>query len=135
MRGKRLIAFKKVKVVNKGASSLRPSTTTELPPYPAPAANLTPRFSPTMVEPSPSSFSHPNMGLAHEPPPLSLAGKRPAGEAVFQGKEKWARTTSELSGPPKSGIPPPQFPDYDLLVAAGFFTLEFLAPPYTLPGG
>ncbi|GAA0183122.1 hypothetical protein LIER_30594 [Lithospermum erythrorhizon] len=62
-------------------------------------------------------------------------GKRPSDGAILQGKEKRARAAFELSNPPKSSIPPPPFPDYETLMAAGFLTPEFLTPPYKLPGG
>ncbi|GAA0142253.1 hypothetical protein LIER_03196 [Lithospermum erythrorhizon] len=93
MRGKRPITFKK-KVLKKEDSSLRPFSTTELPPHPSTSSNQPQHSSPTVVEPSPSSFS-----------------------------------------PPNEGIPPPQFLEYDPLMVAGFFTPDFLAPPYTLPRG
>ncbi|GAA0169848.1 hypothetical protein LIER_24236 [Lithospermum erythrorhizon] len=101
MRGKKPIAFKKVKVVKKAASSPRPSVTADLPLRQDPSANLTPHSSPAVVEPSPSSFSPPDMDLPHDPPSTSLVGKRPSDEAIFQGKEKRARAPSELSDPPK----------------------------------
>ncbi|GAA0157566.1 hypothetical protein LIER_14807 [Lithospermum erythrorhizon] len=135
MRGKTPIAFKKVKVVKKAASSPCPSATAELPPRQAPSANLTPHYSPTVVEPSPSSFSPPDMDLPHDPPSTSLVGKRPSDEAVFQGKEKRAMDAFELSDPPKGGIPLPPFPYYDPLMVVGFFTSEFLSLPYTLTEG
>ncbi|GAA0165333.1 hypothetical protein LIER_20767 [Lithospermum erythrorhizon] len=134
MQGKRPIAFNKVKVMKKVASSPRPSTTAELPPRPAQVANPTPHSSPIVVELNPSS-SLPNMDLPHEPSSSSLAGKRPSDEAVLQGKEKWVKATSELSYPPKDGIPPSPFPASDPLMAAWFFTPDFLTPPYTLPWG
>ncbi|GAA0173582.1 hypothetical protein LIER_41552 [Lithospermum erythrorhizon] len=75
------------------------------------------------------------MDLPHEPPSPSLPGKRPSDRFILQGKEKRVRAAFELSDPPKSGIPPPPFPDYDPLMATGFFTTEFLTPSYTLLGG
>ncbi|GAA0160820.1 hypothetical protein LIER_43540 [Lithospermum erythrorhizon] len=75
------------------------------------------------------------MNLPHEPPSPSLAGQRHSDMVVLQGKEKQARAASELSDPPKSDIPPPPLPDYDPLMAAGFFTPESLTLPYTLPWG
>ncbi|GAA0149736.1 hypothetical protein LIER_08843 [Lithospermum erythrorhizon] len=77
MRGKRPIAFKKVKVMKKASSSPRPSTTVELPPRLAQVANPTPHSSPTVVEPNPFS-SLPEIDLPHEPSSSSLAGKRPS---------------------------------------------------------
>ncbi|GAA0151419.1 hypothetical protein LIER_37284 [Lithospermum erythrorhizon] len=126
---------REVKVVKKAASSPHLSVTSELPLRPAPSANLTPHSSPAVVEPSPSSFSPPNKDLPHDPSSTFLAGKRPSDEAVFQGKEKRANAASEVSDPPKGGIPPLLFPNYDPLMAAGFFTPEFLPLPYTLLGG
>ncbi|GAA0150282.1 hypothetical protein LIER_09258 [Lithospermum erythrorhizon] len=153
MLGRRPIAFKKVKVVKKAASSPRPSATAELPPRQTPSTNQTPHSSPAVVEPSSSSFSPPDMDLPHNPPSTSLAGKRPSNEAIFQGNEQRARAAFQLYDPPKGGIPsppfaafqlydppkggipPPPFPDYDPLMASGFFTPEFLSVPYTLPEG
>ncbi|GAA0171033.1 hypothetical protein LIER_25167 [Lithospermum erythrorhizon] len=98
-------------------------------------ADLPPRSSPPAAEPSHSSFSPPDEDLPQEQPSSSLARKRPSDEAALQGKEKRARAAFELSEPPKGGIPPLPFPSYDLLMATGCFTLEFLTPPYTLLGG
>ncbi|GAA0165486.1 hypothetical protein LIER_20879 [Lithospermum erythrorhizon] len=115
--------------------SLRPSSTAELPPRPSTSSNQPPYSSPTVVEPSPSSFSPPDVGLPREAHSSSLPTKRPSEGGVSQGKQKQVRVNSKLTDPPKEGIPPSQFPKYDPLMAAAFFTPEFLALPYTLPGG
>ncbi|GAA0161568.1 hypothetical protein LIER_17851 [Lithospermum erythrorhizon] len=122
IRGKRPISFKKVKVVNKVASLPYPSTPVDLPL----------RSSLAVFEPSPSSFSHFDMDLPHERHSSSVLAKRPSNGAILQGKEKRVRAAPELSDPPKSHIPPPPFREHDPPIAAGFFTLEFLAPPYIL---
>ncbi|GAA0165163.1 hypothetical protein LIER_20635 [Lithospermum erythrorhizon] len=118
MRGKRPIASKKVKVVKKVASSPHPSSTAELPLRPTPAANLSLYSSPIAANPNSSSFSPPDVDLPYEPPSSSLVGKRPSDEDVLQGKEKRSRATSGFFDPPKSGIPPPPFPEYDPMMAA-----------------
>ncbi|GAA0144746.1 hypothetical protein LIER_05109 [Lithospermum erythrorhizon] len=111
MRGKRLIAFKKVKFVKKADSSLRPSSKTELPLRPSTSSNQPSRSSPTVVEPSPSSFSPLDVDLPREAPSSSFPIKRPSEGGVSQGKQKQARGNSELTDPLKEGIPPPQFPE------------------------
>ncbi|GAA0147409.1 hypothetical protein LIER_07117 [Lithospermum erythrorhizon] len=61
--------------------------------------------------------------------------KRNSEGSASQGKEKRVKAASELSNPPKEGIPPSPFFAYDPLMASGFYTIEFLELPYTLPGG
>ncbi|GAA0158531.1 hypothetical protein LIER_15531 [Lithospermum erythrorhizon] len=100
MQGKRPIAFKKVKVVKKATSSPRPIAPADLPP----------RSSPSAAEPSPSSLSPPGADFPQEQPSSSLVGKRPSDDSALQRKEKRAHVASELSDPPKGGIPPPLFP-------------------------
>ncbi|GAA0167244.1 hypothetical protein LIER_40340 [Lithospermum erythrorhizon] len=78
IRGKRPISFKKVKVVKKVASSPRPSSTTELPLRPTPTANFSPHSSPIAADPSPSSFS---------PPDVANAGFELARIADYLGEE------------------------------------------------
>ncbi|GAA0145192.1 hypothetical protein LIER_36085 [Lithospermum erythrorhizon] len=94
MMGKRLIAFKKVKVV-KMPSSPRHSTTAELPPRSSPGADLPTRSSPATVEPCPiyvvdlpykplsssllfyfSFFSYLSLLFDHRPPMLVLRARR-----------------------------------------------------------
>ncbi|GAA0187051.1 hypothetical protein LIER_34339 [Lithospermum erythrorhizon] len=94
MRGKRPIAFKKVKVVKKVASSPHPFSTAELPLRPTPAANLSPHSSPIAANPNSSSFSPPDVDLSYEPPSSSLVVKRPSDEDVLQGKEKRSKAAS-----------------------------------------
>ncbi|GAA0184293.1 hypothetical protein LIER_31581 [Lithospermum erythrorhizon] len=125
MKGKRPIAFKRVKGVKKVDSY----------PHLASKTIPTPRSLPIMVKPNSSSLPPSTTDLPYEPLSPSLAEKRPSERAVSQGKEKRARAASKLSDPPKGGIPPPPFPSCDPLLAAWFFTIEFLTPPYTIPGG
>ncbi|GAA0153212.1 hypothetical protein LIER_11508 [Lithospermum erythrorhizon] len=68
MRGKRPIAFKRVKAVNKVDSS----------PHPASKTIPTPRSSPIVAEPSSSSLPPSAVDLTYKPPSPSLAEKRPS---------------------------------------------------------
>ncbi|GAA0143436.1 hypothetical protein LIER_04123 [Lithospermum erythrorhizon] len=75
---RRIFTHKKV------SSSAHPSSTTELPLRPTPAANLSPHLSLIAPNPNSSSFSPPDVDLPYEPPSFSLAGKRPLDEDVLQ---------------------------------------------------
>ncbi|GAA0151241.1 hypothetical protein LIER_10001 [Lithospermum erythrorhizon] len=119
MPGKRPIAFKKVKVVNKVASSPRPSTTAGLPPRPSPATNIA-HSSPIPVESDNSSFSPPISNLADELPSSSRPSKRPSKGVFLKGSRNKPRQVLSF---------------LIRVMVAGFFTPEFLALPYTLPGG
>ncbi|GAA0159274.1 hypothetical protein LIER_16092 [Lithospermum erythrorhizon] len=91
-------------------------------PRPASKTIPTPRSSPIVAEPISSSLPPSVADLPRESPSPSLPEKRPSGGTVTQGKEKRARAASELSDPPKGGIPHPSFPSCDPLMTAGFFT-------------
>ncbi|GAA0185761.1 hypothetical protein LIER_33049 [Lithospermum erythrorhizon] len=81
MRGKRSIAFKRVKAVKKVDSSPRPASKT-IP---------TPRSSSIVAEPISSSLPPSAADLPRESPSPSLAEKRPLEGTVTQRKEKRAR--------------------------------------------
>ncbi|GAA0158975.1 hypothetical protein LIER_38766 [Lithospermum erythrorhizon] len=76
-------------------------------PRPASQTIHTPRSSPIMAEPISSSLPSSAADLPRESHSPSLAEKRPLEGTVTQGKEKQAKAASELSDPPKGGIPPP----------------------------
>ncbi|GAA0185883.1 hypothetical protein LIER_33171 [Lithospermum erythrorhizon] len=125
---KRPIAFKKVKLVKKVPTSA------DLLPRPTPFADLASHSSPALVESTFVPFSPPVVNLAHESLSPYRHAKRPSKGGISQGKEKQAKATSEFSDLPKGGIPPSPFLAFDPLMASGFYTIEFLTPPYTLPG-
>ncbi|GAA0150377.1 hypothetical protein LIER_09330 [Lithospermum erythrorhizon] len=120
MRGKRPIAFKKVKVVKKVASSPHPSTTAELPPRPSSSVNLTSYSSPVDVELSPSSFSPPDMDFPREPPSLlSLPRALPTKMFPKEGRSKPGKLLSSL----------PPFPTFDpLMVACNLQSFHTMRP-------
>ncbi|GAA0158594.1 hypothetical protein LIER_38691 [Lithospermum erythrorhizon] len=126
MKGKRPIALNKVKVVKKGGAS------------PGPSIGVVPsqHSSPIAAE----QFSSPQSDLPTRSSSPSLVEKRPAEKrpsegTASQGRDKRPRTSPEPEDLPKSGIPPPSFPDHDPLMVPGFFTSEFLEKPYVLPEG
>ncbi|GAA0168848.1 hypothetical protein LIER_23472 [Lithospermum erythrorhizon] len=125
MRGKRPIAFNKVKVVKKGillsGSPAGVAAAQHSSPIAAEPVSLIQRDFPTR---SPSLL----------PVERRPAKKRPSEGTSSQGREKRPQTSPEPEDLRKSDIPPHSFPEYDPLMAPGFFSSEFLEKPYTLPG-
>ncbi|GAA0149352.1 hypothetical protein LIER_08550 [Lithospermum erythrorhizon] len=115
MKGKRPIAFKKLKVVKKGVSSPRSS----------PGVAATQRSSPIAAEPI--SSIQPDLQRSSSSPSQAErrpARKKPSEGTSLQGLDKRPRTSPEPEDLPKSGIPPPAFPDFELVKRANSLDFE-----------